>query len=606
MASSNSDQIIGKSYTIGAEGGYSIQQTFPEIPISDDFFVQDALQIRIGADFLNQKIGIFKDPKNENILEINYDTSNNKYTNDTITITANELVNMINTTNIISMGSLSTLYSDFNYTVLEYFGAPYGFSSLFSGEEFYNINNGVFDASALIHIINGNSFDFAGAYVSDLSGAVILENVTEIINQTTINNSFNNRPEDKGFSFKDGFIENDLIYVQSGFSVKLTVDVETEPYITKFNVGPQYLNAIDASYNTLNYTDSITLAKKETTSTTSNITQIYTVPILFVVSNVSDYNIDSFGVVFDEIVDQNLDDINWLSCSISASGKFQVAVEEFGDIFSSTDYGATWSITSNIGNASTNCISMSFSGQYQTASNGNNIFVSSDYGTTWTETYSIGSNEVFVCICLTGKYQLVISAGDSFYRSDNYGQSWIRYNNENSDIFNSIATFPSAGVTMSYDGKYQTIVSENIYRSDDYGGTWNTTNIVTDAYGAWDDHNWYGVDMSSDGKYQVAIEIVGEVYISSDYGIEWGKVDIPIVTDIMWQAISISANGQSMTGVAKNGSIYYSTDYGVTWNKNPNPELDNKEWRCVSVSSNSQYQLAGVYGGGLYVSRLVQ
>lgn len=606
MSSNNTDQVTGSKYALLADGGYSIQQTLPEIPISDDFYVQDALQIRVGADFLNQKLGITKDPANENVLEINYDTSNNKYTNDNITITATELVNMINTTNIISMGSLSTLYSDFNYTVLEYFGAPYGFSSLFSGEEFYNINNGIFDASALIHIINGNSFDFAGSYVSDLSGSVILENVTDLVNHASTNDSFQNRPQDKQFSFKDGFIENDLIYAQGGFSVKLTVDVESEPYISKFNVGPQYLNAIDASYNTLNYMDPLTLARKETTSTTLNITQIYTVPILFVVSNISDYNLDNFGVVFDEIVDQNLDDINWLSCSISASGKFQVAVEEFGDIFSSSDYGATWSISANIGNASTNCISISFSGQYQTASNGNDIYVSSDYGARWNQTYSVGSSDIFVCICLTGKYQLVISSGDAVYRSENFGQSWIRYDNENSDMFNSIATFPSAGVTMSYDGKYQTIVSENIYRSNDYGFTWDTTNIITDAYGAWDDHNWYGVDMSSDGKYQVAIEIIGEVYVSSDYGAQWAKVDIPIVTDIMWQAISISANGQFLTGVAKNGSIYYSNDYGVSWNKNPNPDLDNKEWRCVSVSSNAQYQLAGVYGGGLYTSRTVQ
>lgn len=176
---------------------------------------------------------------------------------------------------------------------------------------------------------------------------------------------------------------------------------------------------------------------------------------------------------------------------------------------------------------------------------------------------------------------------------------------KNSDIFNSIMTFPSAGISMSYDGRYQTIVCENIYRSDDYGGTWTTTNVVTDANGDWDDHNWYGVDMSSDGQYQVAIEVIGEIYISTDFGAQWAKVDLPIVTDIMWQAISISANGQYMTAVAKGGSIYYSSDIGGTWDKVSNPTLNNQEWSCVSVSSNAQYQLAGVYGGSLYSSKLV-
>jgi photosystem II stability/assembly factor-like uncharacterized protein len=158
---------------------------------------------------------------------------------------------------------------------------------------------------------------------------------------------------------------------------------------------------------------------------------------------------------------------------------------------------------------------------------------------------------------------------------------------------------------MSYDGRYQTIVCENIYRSNDFGANWTTTTITSDEDGAWDDHNWYGVSMSSDGHYQVAIEVIGEIYVSTNYGEHWAKVDVPLVTDIMWQAISISASGQYMTAVAKGGAIFYSTDYGVIWQKVSNPSLDNQDWRCVAVSSNAQYQLAGVYGGALYSCKLV-
>jgi photosystem II stability/assembly factor-like uncharacterized protein len=256
-------------------------------------------------------------------------------------------------------------------------------------------------------------------------------------------------------------------------------------------------------------------------------------------------------------------------------------------------------------NAATNCISMSHSGKYQTASNGVNIIVSTDYGKTWTETQNVGNTQIFVCISLSGKYQLVISVGDTMYRSTDYGSTWIRYANENSEIFNSIMTFPSAGISMSYDGRYQTIVSENIYRSSDFGLNWSTTTITSDEAGAWDDHNWFGVDMSSDGQYQFAIEIIGEIYVSTNYGEHWEKVDIPIVTDITWQAISVSASGQYITAVAKGGDIYFSTDYGVSWDRTANPTLESRDWRCVSVSSNAQYQLAGVYGGSLYACKLV-
>ena len=604
--SNGTQQIIGRSFVFDASGGFAIQQSFPEIPVATEFFVQNALQIRIGVDNLNRKLGITKDPENENVLEFNHDTVNNKYSTDNIYINAAELLSLVKTDNIISMGSLSTLYSDFNYTVLEYFGAPYGFSSLFSGEEHYNINDGVFDASALVHIINGGTYNFAGSYVSDLSGSITVQNLTEVMNNVCSTNPFNNRPVEKARTYADGFIANDLIYATDGISITLSVDIQAEPYTPIYNVGPANLARVDNSYNTLNYMDSLTLVKKQTTSTILNITQVYTVPILIVVSNISDFELQEFGTEWTDVVaNENLDYINWLSCAVSSSGKYQTAVEEFGDIYLSTNYGATWTTTYNMGNAATNCISMSQSGEYQTASNGLNIIVSTDYGQNWTETQSVGNTQIFVCISLSGRYQLVLSVGDTMYRSTNFGNSWIRYDNEDSDIFNSIMSFPSAGICMSYDGRYQTIVCENIYRSDDFGETWITTTITTDEGGAWDDHNWFGVSMSSDGHYQVAIEVIGEIYVSTNFGDHWAKVNIPLVTDIMWQAISSSASGQYMTAVAKGGAIYYSSDYGVTWDKVANPNLDNKDWRCVSVSSNAQYQIAGVYGGALYSSKLV-
>jgi photosystem II stability/assembly factor-like uncharacterized protein len=604
MAFIEDQPIIGKSYTYDASGGYSLQQTFPEIPVSEDFFLANALQIRLGVDTFNRRIGITKDASNINVLEINYDKENDRYLTDELDIKASELIQLVGVDNIISMGSLSSLYSDFNYTVLEYFGAPYGFSSFFSGEEHYNINGGVFDASALIHIINGNTFNFAGSYVSDLSGSITVHKLTNKIKKACTNNSFRNRPVEKKLTFKDGFIAGDLIYITEGISITLTVDIEAEPYTPIYNIGPSNLAKVDRLYNSLNYINRLTFVKKQTTSSLINIKQVYTVPILILLSNITDTHFISYGNNWVDVTSATLDNMNWLSCAVSASGKFQTAVEEFGSIYTSSDYGVTWKNAYDIGNAMTNCISMSHSGEYQTACNGEKIYISSDHGNTWTETQTVNNTDIFVCISLSGKYQLVISQGDALYRSVNYGLSWIRYYDENSDIYNSILSFPSAGASMSFDGRYQTIVCENIYRSSDYGVTWSTTNVITDANGYWDDHNWYGVDMSSDGQYQAAIEVIGEIYTSNDYGMHWSKIDLPIVTDIMWQAISISASGQCMTAVAKNGSIYYSIDYGVSLEKNPDPNLSNKDWSCVSVSSNALYQLAGVYGGGLYTSRL--
>lgn len=602
MATTNPLPIQGLSYTFDASGGFSMQQTLPEILLLTEMYVQDALQIRMSVETFNKKISITKDRNNQQVLEGIYNTENDSFIADTVSINADEIVNVITTNNIISMGSLSTLYSDFNYTVLEYFGVPDGSSKVFSGEQNYNLNNGVFDASALIHILSGKTFNFTGSYVSDLSGVASVSNLTEYIKNACFRNPFSNRPPELYHTYKDGFIAGDLIYIKEGISITLSVDVEAEPYIPKINTGPTNLLNVN---DLINYENNITNVKKQTTSSLVNITQVYTVPILIVLSNLVDLNYIQYGTEW-KLASNDLIK-NWLSCTLSANGQYQTAIEEFGGIYISSDFGLTWTNSYNIGTAMSNSISMSYNGRYQTASNGTHIFVSSDYGVTWDVKYNFGNSQIFVCISLNGKYQKVISMGDGIYSSSNYGISWTKYNQVDSDIYNSILSFPSAGVCMSYDGRYQSIASEQIYLSNDYGVTWDAavTNINLTGDDRWfDDHNWYGIDMSSDGQMQVAIEIHGGIYISIDYGKIWKIVDLPIVTNLEWQAVSMSATGKYITTVAKNGSIYYSTDYGLSWERNTADILENREWICVAVSSNAYYQLAGIYGGGLYSSKI--
>jgi len=222
-------------------------------------------------------------------------------------------------------------------------------------------------------------------------------------------------------------------------------------------------------------------------------------------------------------------------------------------------------------------------GQYQTAANGTEIYVSSNYGITWSQVYSFGMSQIFVSMCLTGQYQAVISSGDTLYQSSDYGQTWTKNVNINGDLYNSIQSFPTAGLSMSYDGKRQIIVCEAIYLSTDYGNTWNTTTIIDDANREFDDHNWVACDMSSDGKYMAAIEVTGEIYTSSDFGNNWTKNDNANVRDRQWQDISISASGRFQTAVEKNGYVFVSIDYGVTWQKTQDATLTTSIWQSISV-----------------------
>ena len=124
--------------------------------------------------------------------------------------------------------------------------------------------------------------------------------------------------------------------------------------------------------------------------------------------------------------------------SVSASGKYQSAIEEYGDIYISNNFGTTWIPRKNIGTSLTNNIKISLTGQYQSAANGVEIYTSNNYGLTWSDPYYFGTSQIFVSMCLTGKYQAVISSGDTLYQSSDYGQTWRKNENINGDLYNSI------------------------------------------------------------------------------------------------------------------------------------------------------------------------
>ena len=595
---------IGEAYAFDASGGFTIEQTFPEIEVQDTnvanrFDVTDSLQIKYPVRRFNDKIAVTKDETNSKPLFVEFDASNDTLINDTLTISSSELLDFLTTDTILSMGRLSSLYSDFNYTVLEYFGAPFGFSTLFKGEQMYNINNGVFDASALLQLFNKFDFNINGTLVTDLSGYFTIHNISENLRYASGTDIFDNRHMDDNIGVNDGFIAGDLIYIPNGLSVTLKVDIETEPYNPISNIGPTNLSGIN---NLINYSEPQTNIRKETTSSVQNITQTTNVPILICLTNEDFGAYSTYGHKWNKVTE--LDDKKWLAISLSASGKYQTAIEEDGDIYKSIDFGRTWTQSQNVGTAATNSISISLTGQYQTIGNGHQIFVSNNYGITWSEVYNFGTAQIFVAMALTGKYQAVLSSGDGLYQSSDFGQTWNKHLNISDDLYNSLQAFPTFGISMSYDGKRQVIVCEAIYLSNDYGETWTTTTINPGANEEFDDHNWVGVDMSSDGQYISAIEVTGEVYLSNDFGESWTKVLANNVQDKQWQSISISATGRFQTALVKTGNIFVSSDFGVTWVKSADSTLQPSKWQCNSVSANGMYQAAAAYDGGLYTAMI--
>ena len=233
----------GIYYALEGLGGYDMEEGIHNVELipSDtlnQYDVTGSVQIYMDVRFFNEKIGLYKDAYNQNILSSSFNPITSHFPQDTITISSNEFLQNVRIPNIISVGKLETLYVDFIQYVNNYFSYANGCSSIFNPASQIDINGGVFDANQLITILNGKTLDTAtGQYVNDLSGSITILSINQMLQNLVLANPFNNRP-DGSYTLRDGFIENDLIFIKTGIKISLNVNF-VENGITINDLGVQ-------------------------------------------------------------------------------------------------------------------------------------------------------------------------------------------------------------------------------------------------------------------------------------------------------------------------------------------------------------------------------
>lgn len=329
------------------------------------------------------------------------------------------------------------------------------------------------------------------------------------------------------------------------------------------------------------------------------------------------------------IVEKN---INWQKICISGNGKIQTIIvrsklapeidpKGHGNIYTSNDYGITWTPNKRNLNLNWEGLAMNSSGKYQTAIvEGKHIYTSSDYGSNW-ETINVESNWITVCISSSGKYQTVVANGffptnpgkGYIYVSDDYGKKW----NKKTDI--SVCWVCAA---MSSDGKYQMAGSfllkdddkydfhDNgyVYNSSDYGNTWVKNNSLEQSW-------WVCASMSGSGEVQMVcaincnLDIVppGPIYISYDYGKNFNKVITP--AEEPWLVLCMSKNAKYMLAasykqqdkdkkdIPHTGGMICSEDYGKTWKYTDAPR---SQYTSVALNDNGSCAMAVAWDDGIY------
>jgi hypothetical protein len=289
----------GPVYCIQAYGGYNTTQSFDTVhrlseTVIGRYDVTGSVEVLMDVRLFNNKIGIGKDASNLNIstpTSAYYDDSNNMLTTDSFSISASEFVYDIstngNTNCIISVGVLSTIYSDFSNYVATYFGMPnlpstgatnpneYGFATLFSNTPNFNPNGGVFDKNAFVNLINAGvtttngggtigrmGTDGSGANITALAGTVTISGITALLRNAVDVNPFGNRnpstgttasdPYDRSnYGVTDGFFADDLFFIPSnGINITLTLTIDQEAFGNPANnVGSGFLSGSTVSAN---------------------------------------------------------------------------------------------------------------------------------------------------------------------------------------------------------------------------------------------------------------------------------------------------------------------------------------------------------------------
>ena len=296
-----------------------------------------------------------------------------------------------------------------------------------------------------------------------------------------------------------------------------------------------------------------------------------------------------------------IDDANFRSISLSSSGKYQLATTDGnGNMYRSIDYGKNWSIVTDADNDLSTfylaATSISASGKYQSCTTQTNSYYrSDDYGETWYMQPTEGILMTKSVMSSSGQYRTNIG-GLVISISNDYGKTWSSLSSPPPQDWSYNASSASGQYQLASYFASSFDAPNGIYISSDYGETWSKT---TAPY----TYSWSCVAMSATGQYQVAIARMSYtyIYLSDDYGQTWNPTGEDIrdptneETVFEWLSIAMTANGQYMYAINILGSLYGSSDYGHTWSLIASINIDDLS--PISTSSSGNYISVGGYGG---------
>jgi hypothetical protein len=300
---------------------------------------------------------------------------------------------------------------------------------------------------------------------------------------------------------------------------------------------------------------------------------------------------------------------NWSYIVSSADGSKLAAGTAGGLIYTSPDFGVTW--TAQPGSPTTNwdALASSADGTKLAGVVGDNtgsfsqVWLSSDSGVTWTAQSGVPSANAYSIACSADGTRLVVGNNPNLYTSTNSGLTWTAQTN--GVLYDGYQTWNA--VASSADGTRLIAVSDLIYTSTNSGATWmpQINGIGHSGY-----QNWIAVASSTNGNNLVAAVLtqpsvhtagIGGIYTSTNAGVTWQLQTngLPNGGVQIWFSVASSADGSRLIAAVNGGQIYVSTNYGLNWTA----RAGTHAWHSVASSADGSKLLA-IWGNGQIYSSI--
>ena len=269
-------------------------------------------------------------------------------------------------------------------------------------------------------------------------------------------------------------------------------------------------------------------------------------------------------------------------------------------IYTSSDFGTTWTKRESAGNRYWNAVASSSDGTILIATetydnNPGYIYTSSDSGATWTQQAGVGSHYWrSVASSSDGAKLFAVELSGYIYTSTDSGATWAQQASAGNRDWRSFTSSADgtklAAVEEEYDQLAQDSIGEYIYTSTDSGTTWVRQPTAGSFY-------WQSAASSSDGAKLVAINInwPDYIYASSDSGATWTQLTNS--GRRYWSGLASSTDGMKLLaaecGNATGGYLYSSSDAGATWHQQTN--AGKRDWVSVASSADGVKLIAAAY-----------